>query len=300
MSEPQQQATDTAFPSDKKAKDRSPNYPAIGLRKALECAQKLFESDKRQFVLVPRAAVIFGFSAKSSGALLSISAMKKYGLLSEEGTGDTRKVKLTDAAISLLNPSFPNRNELLRQAALKPGIHAEIWAKVSDGASDGTIRDFLVYEKRFIDQAADTLIEQFNDTMEFAKLRSLDKNGDVGAAGDDSKKDDEKPSPGESPHAGHQTQHPKNPPLHHNPKPNVLAAYKIPLGRNEAELTFTGEQLEPDDFDALTDYVAIFKKQFERKLSAQRTAQAVEREKREHLLEKYEEEAREEMRNDNI
>ena len=49
------------------------------------------------------------------------------------------------------------------------------------------------------------------------------------------------------------------------PRGNVLATFKIPLGLNEAELTFTGERLEPEDFDALADYVSIFKKQYERK-----------------------------------
>ena len=45
---------------------------------------------------------------------------------------------------------------------------------------------------------------------------------------------------------------------------NVLAQYSIPLGANSAQLTFTGRELVPDDFDALLEYVTLFKKQFER------------------------------------
>ncbi len=45
----------------------------------------------------------------------------------------------------------------------------------------------------------------------------------------------------------------------------VLAQYSIPIGASEATITFTGEKLAVEDFDALADYVAIFKKQFERK-----------------------------------
>jgi len=37
------------------------------------------------------------------------------------------------------------------------------------------------------------------------------------------------------------------------------------LGANEAKIVFTGQQLSPDDFDALIDYVRLFKQQFERR-----------------------------------
>jgi hypothetical protein len=45
----------------------------------------------------------------------------------------------------------------------------------------------------------------------------------------------------------------------------MLAQYQIPLGANHAQLIFTGEELVAEDFDALKDYVEIFKRQFERK-----------------------------------
>lgn len=48
----------------------------------------------------------------------------------------------------------------------------------------------------------------------------------------------------------------------------VLAKYSIPLGENEAEIIFTGAELHPEDFDALADYVALFKKQHLRKMQA--------------------------------
>jgi len=48
----------------------------------------------------------------------------------------------------------------------------------------------------------------------------------------------------------------------------VLATYSVPLGQNEVQIVFTGEQLYPEDFDALADYVALFKKQFLRKVEA--------------------------------
>src|SRR6266513_92314 len=124
---PESKPTPPAAPPTKnRTKDRSPNYPAIGLRRALELAQKLWDSDKRQPVLSQRAAMNMGFTSKSSAGMLALAAMRKYGLLDAEGSGDQRKVKLTETAITLLNPSASNRDQLLRDAALKPALHLEL------------------------------------------------------------------------------------------------------------------------------------------------------------------------------
>ena len=45
----------------------------------------------------------------------------------------------------------------------------------------------------------------------------------------------------------------------------MLAEYAVPLGANEAKIVFTGQQLSPDDLDALIEYVTLFKQQFERR-----------------------------------
>jgi hypothetical protein len=163
-----------------KTKDRSPNYPAIGLRRALELAQKLWDSDKRQPVLSPRAALNMGFTAKSSAGQLALAAMRKYGLLEADGSGDQRKVKLTESAITLLNPSASNREQLLKDVALKPAIHLELWNKYgAEGASLGAIHDYLVFERKFTEQASTILIDQYKDTIAFAKLTDADKIQDV-------------------------------------------------------------------------------------------------------------------------
>lgn len=61
-------------------------------------------------------------------------------------------------------------------------------------------------------------------------------------------------------------------PKFEQPKPaseaGVLATYSIPLGSNEATLTFQGDVLTAEDFDALGEFVEFAKKQFERKSKA--------------------------------
>jgi hypothetical protein len=180
---PESKATPAATPpTENRTKDRSPNYPAIGLRRALELAQKLWDSDKRQPVLSQRAAMNMGFTAKSSAGMLALAAMRKYGLLDAEGSGDQRKVKLTETAITLLNPSASTRDQLLKEAALKPAIHAELWGKYgSEGASPGAFHDYLVFERKFTEQAVTILIDQYKDTIAFAKLGNADKIQDIQA-----------------------------------------------------------------------------------------------------------------------
>lgn len=162
--------------NDKKPRERSPNYPAIGLRRAIELAQTFWDHDRRQSVLASRAITNLGFGAKSSTGPLAISAMVKYGFFETEGSGDARKVKLTERATTLLNPSAPNRDQLLKEAALAPSIHAKLWEKFGrEGASQGAIHDYLVFELHFTEQAAKALIEQYVDTISFAKLVDSNK-----------------------------------------------------------------------------------------------------------------------------
>lgn len=168
-------AKSTPPATEEKKKARSPSYPAIGLKRCVELAQKFWDLDKRQSVLAARAAINFGYSSKSSGGQLATAALKKFGLLAEEGANDARKLKLTDLAIGILNPSSPNRDDLVKVAALTPSIHAELW-KLYNGElpSDGTIRDYLVFDRLFTEEAAAALISEFRDTIAFAKLAPSD------------------------------------------------------------------------------------------------------------------------------
>lgn len=176
MTDPETPKPFTAVVPEKKSRERSPNYPAIGLRRAIDLAKAFWEHDRRQSVLAARAITNLGFGAKSSNGPLAISAMIKYGLLESEGSGDTRKVKLTESAITLLNPSALNRSQLMKEAALAPSIHAKLWQQFgSEGASEGAIHDYLVFELHFTEQAGKALIEQYLDTIAFANLLASDK-----------------------------------------------------------------------------------------------------------------------------
>jgi len=248
--------------AEKKARERSPNYPAIGLRKAMDLIKTFWEHDKRQSVMVARATANMGISPKSSSGPLTISALIKYGLLETEGTGDIRKVKLSEPAINLLNPSFPDREELLKQVALAPAIHAKLWEKFgSDGASDGAIHDFLVFELHFTEQAGKALIEEYFDTIGFAKLIAGDSV--KATEEDESKSERVEKSP-----TGVQKQppaHPVTPSGKQTPTgPQMTAALRylpIPLDIGDAPIPVG---MSEDDFQLLLDTLNLWKKKIVR------------------------------------
>jgi hypothetical protein len=163
----------------KAPRHRSPAYPAISLRKALERAREFYKIQKHHAAPVKGAVDVWGFKPKSSGGLQTISALKQYGMMSESGEGDSRHVQLTETALAVIRddrqPS-PDRDEVIRKAALLPKIHAEMWKKW-DGElpAESTVRFFLVQEKKYNEASVGDLIASYKDTVAFAKLVESDK-----------------------------------------------------------------------------------------------------------------------------
>jgi hypothetical protein len=163
----------------KGTKHRSPAYPFIALRKAVERAQQLYERNKRHPAPMAVAAGLWGYKEKSSGGLQTVSALKQYGLLRDEGSGEDRQVRLTDLALSILLddvPNSPERAAAIKQAATRPKLFAEMVGKWGvELPNDETIRTYLKRDKGFNDDAVSGVIKDFKDTIEYAKLTDSDK-----------------------------------------------------------------------------------------------------------------------------
>jgi hypothetical protein len=178
MAEQQKPDTNVKWP-----RHRSPAYPAISLRKALERSKDFYAIQKQHAAPTTATVGIWGFGSKSSGGLQTISALKQYGLMNESGEGDSRQLQLTDAALAILRderrPS-PDRDAGIRKAALLPKIHAEMWKKWgAQLPADATVKYFLNHEKEYNEAAVADLIASYKDTISFAKLAETDKNAPV-------------------------------------------------------------------------------------------------------------------------
>ncbi len=159
---------------DKKKKARSPSYPGINLETALRRARQMYEKENRQFASVSTILEDWGYQPKSGGGLVVLAALLKFGLLVDEGSGDTRRARLSDEALRILldeREESEERLALVKEAAMKPPIHEELWTRYQGALpSDANLRHFLIFEKGFTETAAKEFIQEFRETVAFAEL----------------------------------------------------------------------------------------------------------------------------------
>jgi hypothetical protein len=169
--------TGVPLPPKKPRQGRSPAFPFIPLKKALERAEvfRVAEGGRpKHFAPLTSAFKAWQIGAKTGPAQQTVAAMGHYGLFDFEGSGDTRSARLTDAALNILldkQPESPERDALIRGLALKPTIHKELWEKWSaDLPSDPTLETYLIRDRGFSESGARDLIGVYKETIKFAKL----------------------------------------------------------------------------------------------------------------------------------
>jgi hypothetical protein len=154
---------------DAPKKERSPSFPFISLRKAVERARAMHERYKREPARVMIIGSVWGLGAKSSGMQQTVAALKQYGLLDDSGSREERKVTLTPLALRILIDTRPGqREDGLREAALKPRIFSEYQRWAAHRPPDDHIMSELRFDRGFTEDAAKTFIRVFFDTMDFA------------------------------------------------------------------------------------------------------------------------------------
>jgi hypothetical protein len=156
----------------KKAKARSPAYPAFSLAVAIDLARKLWAAQRKQETHIDSALKSLGYSARSGTALRTIAGLNHYGLIEESGSKDERKIKLSERAQDIIHlaENDPRRKEALAAAARAPAIYDALWERYGDQLpDDSAIRPFLIRDKGYNDAAVDDLLADYRATLEFAK-----------------------------------------------------------------------------------------------------------------------------------
>jgi hypothetical protein len=155
---------------EKKARQRSPNYPTVGLQEALVRVGNLFREDGRAAVSPEVAARHIGYATAHGQAYSVLSALKKFGLLDE----DKGKVSLSQRAIELLNlpANDARRIQALKDAALSPAIYRELVEEHANTGlpGDDALEAELVTYKSFNPKAVESFVKDFRSTLEFACL----------------------------------------------------------------------------------------------------------------------------------
>lgn len=159
---------------NKATRHRSPNYPVISLRKAVERAKELNEKYKRTNVPVAIAQERWGYKSGSSSGNQCVAALKSFGLLEVEGTADGRKVRVSDSAYRIIMES-KDAISLLQNSMRGPAIYAELLEKYGgEGVPESEIiRHYLLLDRAdgtFNEDVVDTVIANFVESLEYAGL----------------------------------------------------------------------------------------------------------------------------------
>lgn len=169
--------TEQTMPTHKR-RGRSPNYPGIDLGEAIERARQLYEHELKYPAPIDTIFAHWKYKPNSGPALVAIAALKRFGLLVEEGSGSRRKARLSDRAVAILLDDREDSKERLRhiqEAALEPPIHQELWNRYAASLpSDSNLRYVLQTEKAFTEAGAKDFISQYKRTIAFAKLAECD------------------------------------------------------------------------------------------------------------------------------
>lgn len=155
------------------AATRSPSYPYVDLKVALQKAEAFRVKEGRNPASLEVAATHWGYSPKSSGAKQTTAALRAFGLMEADGP-----LKLTDVALRVLldkrDPS-PEREDLLQKLALKPPMHQRLWERYGTSLpSSANLRHHLIFDYGFNENAVDDFIEEYKATIEFARLEHSD------------------------------------------------------------------------------------------------------------------------------
>jgi len=150
-------------------KVRSPSFPFVGLREALDRARTFYEAEQRNAARPETAAAHWGYSAKSSGGKQTIAALRAFGLLD----GDSL-VKLSGRALRILldeREGSEERLRLVQQAALMPPVHARLWERYgAELPSAQTLRLSLILDEGFNENSVDDFLTEYRETLEYARL----------------------------------------------------------------------------------------------------------------------------------
>jgi plastocyanin len=169
--------TSGAAPSGKR--ERSPSYPYIALTQAIERTGELLKKAKRHEVRLADAASAWTMRPTSSATAQTAAALLAFGLIEDSGSGEGRKIKVSDLGWRALEDRRPGAKEsALAEAALKPPVLAELARHWAGGRpDDGFCISELKFERGFTDEGATKLLRVFDDAIRYARL---DGGGKVG------------------------------------------------------------------------------------------------------------------------
>lgn len=173
-------------------KDRSPSFPFIPLKTAVERLEAFDRKFGRHPVPASKAALAWDMKEKSSQGDQTLAALKSFGLIKYDGMGAARHASLTDEGRNYLRAQQDSvRKEILKVCALRPKIMRTFWASWNaDRPPDEVALDKLILDSGFSEGGARNFLKVYDDTVSYAGLSDSDKVPQEidGSSGDDAGK----------------------------------------------------------------------------------------------------------------
>lgn len=243
------------------AKARSPAYPAIGLKEAVEGVARIYKEDYQNPISREVAAKHMGYTGLNGKSLGALSALLKYGLL--EGRGAETKVSNCAVQIIAHEPGSSFRVDALKEAMTAPELFVDLDLRFDGGkASDQAIRAYLLMQK-FIPSAADNAIRSYRDTKALLTTELQAYNASNETTPDSPVREPERSKmQGSSVYQSEKT-------------PATVASKEVPLsiglrkevfGLDEGDVVITfPENISAASFDDLKSYLDLFIKKMQRR-----------------------------------
>lgn len=158
------------------ARMRSPNYPSLSVRQAIDMVSKIYRTERTNDITREDAAKAMGYAGLTGRSMTVIGALIHFDLLAKTGKG---LVKVTATAEAILHGiTDAERDEAILKAAFAPQLFQSILNRFPEGIpSTGTIKSFLMREG-FSDVAVGPAINAFMETYrEVENIRESESHG---------------------------------------------------------------------------------------------------------------------------
>jgi hypothetical protein len=182
----------------KKKRERSPSFPFIPLKTAIERLTAFDEFSKRHPVPAKHSGAAWGFKGFTSQAQQTLAALKSFGLIEYQGSGENLVAVLSeDGRLYLRSQQESVKHSVLKRVALKPKAIAKYFSMWGvERPNDAICLDELVLKGGFYGIGGKTFLSVYDDTIAYAKLTDSDKIAPrEGGEEQDAEEDDPPPPP---------------------------------------------------------------------------------------------------------
>jgi hypothetical protein len=157
-------------------RDRSPAYPIIPLGAALERLAQFETHFKRSPARPAKVGDAWNVKAKAHADRIA-AALRYFGLLEYQGSGDARSVSVSDLGRNYLRAQQEEiKRKIVAEAALKPRQIATFWNEWgADRPADAACLDELVLKRGFSEAGAREFLKVYDATIAFANPLPGDK-----------------------------------------------------------------------------------------------------------------------------